>query len=390
MFNACPVCRSDEIETDIFVHENAFLSSATLERKPYVPAQLATVSLAQCRCCGAVFNRCFDEARMRAAYRSESYVVKRVLDGQMSTSLAHVAARIGAYLNRDFRVLEVGSGDGKLAVTLAGRCREMITVDPSYASLSCEGRADNMRHYNDYFNAEFCRDIGEVDVVVARHIFEHLTHPMDFLELVGQTLADSGILYVEVPNLEEIVDASRYYDIFNDHVGYYSRATLSRIAARAGFDERECISLFSDQHIGLFLAGGKASPSCCGRAEAYDLACFTGRSQEVNALIHDRTGGVAIYGAGAHGVTMWSHLDEQARGKVICYLDGDTSKAQLFLQGTDKQVCHPSEIELNDFDAIVLAVALYEPEVSEMLSRRGFKGQIIRTARRHEVDSICP
>jgi SAM-dependent methyltransferase len=376
----CLACHSREIETERFVHDGAFVSSATLETHPASRAELTRISLAACRDCGLVFNRDFNEDRMRSAYRSPSYVVKKVLPGRMSESLAFVATKIASYVNPQCVVMEIGSGDGRLALELAASCKEMITVDPSYASISGGARAGNMRHYNDYFGPDVADDVGHVDVVVARHLVEHLTAPRDFLSLVGRVLTPGGILYLETPDFQEIMESSRYYDVFNDHVAYYSTDTLQGAAARAGFRGLEHISLFSGQHGGWFFARDASARPARFPAGRYDFSPFSRRAAQINTWIESCQGPVAIYGAGAHGVTLWSHLSSGARAKVSGYLDGDPSKEGRFIPGTDRQVRPPEATRVNEYDTIVLAAALYEREIGGMLRQRGYAGRIITTA----------
>jgi 2-polyprenyl-3-methyl-5-hydroxy-6-metoxy-1,4-benzoquinol methylase len=384
MLSHCPACQSSDVETDCFVHDGAFVSSATLEDHPASPAELTRISLSACPKCGMVFNRDFDEDRMRRAYRSPSYVVKKVLPGRMSEGLALVAAKISSYVNPETAVMEIGSGDGRLAMEISSRCREMITVDPSYASISCGAQAANMRHYHDYFGPDVADDVGRVDVVIARHLLEHLTAPMDFLTLVGRVLAPGGILYLETPDFGEIMASSRYYDVFNDHVAYYSTDTLLSTAARAGFRGLEHISMFFGQHGGWFFVKDDSVPSARPPVARYDYASLDHHAAEIDALVEESEGPVAVYGAGAHGVTLWSYLSDAARTKVSDYLDADRSKEGRFIPGTNRQVRGPEATRLNEYQAIVLAAALYETEISRMLRERGYTGRIIKTARKDE------
>ncbi len=381
----CPACRSDAIETECFVHDAAFVSSATLEARPASPVSLTRISLAVCRGCGVVFNQSFDERQMRRAYTSPSYVVKKVLPGHMSETLAFVAKKIGSYVSPTSVVMEIGSGDGRLAFELSGLCREMITVDPSYASLSCNTPIGNLRHYHDYFGPNVAHDAGQVDMVIARHLIEHLTDPMSFLRLIHEILTPRGILYLETPDFREIMESSRYYDVFNDHVVYYSKDALQNTAARVGFRGLESISLFGGQHCGWFFTKAAPVPSARSSIGPYDFPSLDRRVKEIDDWVENCEGRVAVYGAGAHGVTLWSYLSNGARDRVLGYFDGDPSKENLFIQGTDRQVRLPEADRVRECDAVILAAALYETEIHDMLRRRGYTGQVVRTARRTEA-----
>jgi SAM-dependent methyltransferase len=55
------------------------------------------------------------------------------------------------------------------------------------------------------------------DVVILRHVLEHLTNPRDILEKIYESLADGGLFFLEGPNLDSI--SSR---LFNENVSWVS------------------------------------------------------------------------------------------------------------------------------------------------------------------------
>ncbi len=385
----CPLCYSNNVEAGVFLHDKAFICSASLEKQPLTQVDVTTVSLAYCEQCGAVFNECFDREKMNKAYKSKSYVVKKILKGQMSNNLTYISGKIVSYISSNMTVMEIGCGDGRLAMEIAGHCKEVITVDPSYASISTDIKIKNIKHYHDYFNEDIMRESGKVDMVIARHLFEHLTGPVDFLNLIKQALTENGVLYLELPNMQEIVSSARYYDIFNDHFGYYSKETLLDFLERFGFSELESISMFCGQHIGLFLQNGSPMEVTNRKAINYNFSALYDQIDKVNDFIADCKGIIGVYGAGAHGVTIYDYMTKKARDNILCYFDGDKSKEGLYIPGTDKKVLARSCENINKCNVIILAISLYEEEVSQKLRGNRFEGTIVKTAKRFERDFVC-
>lgn len=389
MLNNCPACKRNIFEKKAFCHNGAFVSSAVLAEKPFSPPNLTTISLAYCNSCGVVFNQSFQKDKTHKAYESKSYVVKKILKGQMSDNLNFIVKNISRFLNKDSSVMEIGSGDGKVASEISRHCHRIITVDPSYSSITSNKSLQNIEHYNDYFSRDIAQKAGKVDFVIARHILEHITEPLEFINLICESLKDNGSLYIEIPNMEEIVKAGRYYDIFNDHFAYYSKNALLKMVAKKGLHENKCISMHNNQHVGLFLTKRNSCTTVAPRPDNYDFSHLNNRMNEINNFIRNIIGSIAIYGAGAHGVTMFNYMTKTAQNKITTLLDKDKNKQGLFIPGTDTQICCPDSINVNDYNNIVLAVSLYESEVSDMLHNMGFEGRIVKTAKKLEVDLVC-
>lgn len=72
------------------------------------------------------------------------------------------------------------------------------------------------------------------DLVIFRHVLEHLLDPVAVLRKVSQSMAPGGVLYIAVPDMFH-PDGSLFDFWFRCvHTYYYSKVTLSRIARRAG------------------------------------------------------------------------------------------------------------------------------------------------------------
>ena len=77
---------------------------------------------------------------------------------------------------------------------------------------------------------------GPVDVLVARHILEHCEAPRQFLAALGEILAPDGLLMLEVPDCSGNLERQDYSMIWEEHASYFTRTTLRRMVAAAGFE----------------------------------------------------------------------------------------------------------------------------------------------------------
>jgi 2-polyprenyl-3-methyl-5-hydroxy-6-metoxy-1,4-benzoquinol methylase len=78
---------------------------------------------------------------------------------------------------------------------------------------------------------------GPYEVIFLNHVLEHVADPVALLRELGALLDERGILYVEVPNLD-----NQYKDDVFPHVQFFSSRSLRAVAERAGL---ECVDATS-------------------------------------------------------------------------------------------------------------------------------------------------
>ena len=124
-------------------------------------------------------------------------------------------------------VLEYGGGFGQNLIAVARRARVCL-VEPSPV-----GRAAAEAH-----GLEVFQDLGGVgerlfDVVLCRHVLEHLDHPLRDLEQLRARLEPSGRIIVVVP-VEDPRQGPQGCDV-NHHLYCWNPQTLCNLLSRAGF-----------------------------------------------------------------------------------------------------------------------------------------------------------
>ncbi|WP_027186536.1 class I SAM-dependent methyltransferase [Desulfovibrio inopinatus] len=124
-------------------------------------------------------------------------------------------------------LLEIGSNKGDLLYMVKEKRPEcnVLGIDPG---MSNDRGVPTVR---EYFRPELFA--STFDVVILKHILEHFTDPKGFLQGVSRVLSDNGLLYVDVPNLNWILQDGTEGFVLH-HVGYFTLNTL-RIALE-GFE----------------------------------------------------------------------------------------------------------------------------------------------------------
>jgi SAM-dependent methyltransferase len=75
---------------------------------------------------------------------------------------------------------------------------------------------------------------GQYDLVVFRHVLEHLLDPIATLKKVRQAMSPQGVLYIAVPDMMHPDGSLSDFWFRCVHTYYFSKTTLARVAAQAG------------------------------------------------------------------------------------------------------------------------------------------------------------
>lgn len=134
-------------------------------------------------------------------------------------------------------VLDYGCGSGELAVTIGGVFKDKHVYTADVFELEKQFIPNIKKHYllNDqkFFNEKF-------DIIIMRHVFEHIYNLEEFLKNIKRNLADKdSLLLIEVPNINSFwrkLMRSRWPGFFYPYHYYvYSLNFLEIFLSHNGF-----------------------------------------------------------------------------------------------------------------------------------------------------------
>ena len=342
----------------------------------------STITLIQCPKCSYIFNSTFDLEAIAKEYQSQGYYSRKIVSKVMNENIQSIKNTILRYINQDSVCLEIAPGSGDMVLALIDFVKYFYTVDPSLVSLEFE-KANNLQHIQAFFNYKTIKETlqHKVNFILFRHLLEHINTPLNFLKDVVDLVENNGIIYIEVPNIEEFIKHKRFYEIFNDHCGYYQKNTLINTLENLGCTFLDEIFLYRGQHMGLFFQK-KENPNIKKQCDFIIYPNLNNLFNEniilLNQLIQPYKN-IAIYGAGAHGNTIATFLSQENLQNIKKCFDLDKRKQGQYLQNSAIQIVEPNKQNFTDIDCIIIAAPLYEEEVQHSLRERGFKGNIILT-----------
>lgn len=148
---------------------------------------------------------------------------------------------MGPLLKSATKILDVGCSTGHFLHSLRGKVKTRVGVELSRADVAFIRKNLDFPVYDKPIEA-LAIDEGPFDVITALQVLEHVEDPVNFLRNLGTHLKPGGHLYLELPNIDDILlteyREKGYADFYyrEPHLSYFSKATLKRALARAGFE----------------------------------------------------------------------------------------------------------------------------------------------------------
>lgn len=213
----CPLCDSPQTEI-------VYTGSGITYQKEGSSIELV---ISMCNCCGFVFQEsAYSESYNKIILNEYLNYNKNeffVFPNRSEENLIAIEI-ILRYLQsqKNVNVLEIGSNRGDLLYMIKQEIPNVniLGVEPtSYKNIK-------VPTVNSFFRKELF--LNKFDFIVMQHVFEHIKYPKIFVDDIKNIISDSGILYIEVPNIE----ISLKYcveDFTLDHVSYFNFQSLERV-----------------------------------------------------------------------------------------------------------------------------------------------------------------
>jgi len=333
-------------QRDFPIFQNRMYETAESARN----CQRGDIRIVQDSSTGLIFNSSFNPELMiyDVAYQNEQAIspsFRKHLD-QVATI---VVDNLGTH-----DLIEIGCGKGFFLELLIERGCSITGFDPAY-----EG--NNSAIKKDLFESTLSfKSKG----IILRHVLEHIQNPLDFLQQVLD-INGGGLIYIEVPCFEWIIQKRAWFDIYYEHVNYFRLRDFNKIFSKVHLAGH----LFGGQY--LFVVADLASlrlPS----AKPSDAIAFphgftlTGLS--------DFTGNgrsEAIWGAASKGV-IYALLRDRCGHPVNFLIDINPAKIGKFIPGTGLRVLNPKNalLQLTKESVIYVMNPNYIDEIRQATGMR--------------------
>jgi len=355
---------------------------------------LPVFEYARCEDCGFVFVRDpLDEERAEAYYNS-SFRWGHVYETPPPSARAiweSQAAFLSGAIPPGGRVLEIGSGPGYFLRLLldTGLAGKAVGHEMSPRALEY-GRNVLGLDMTDAgtVSLEEITAAGPYDLVVLRHVLEHIPAPDRYLAGLLPLLGRSGRLFVETPCLDVLDARAQAFPVF-EHVNYFSQAQMAHLLGRLGLtllaEGRDVYSPDSEKPYrvlrALAQAGGRTSAAPAPRSPltARDFQEFSARSDVLgaaekavlDALASDPGPDTvyAFHAASNETLALLRRTGLAEKRPVAAIFDSNTGKWGQTIEGVP--VMSPEQMKEIRPQRIIIGSSAFRREIGEGLRAAG-------------------
>ncbi len=382
----CPVCGSEELELfyqkgQVPVHQNMLINDYQMA----LAVPRGNIELNLCLNCSFIYNSAFDFDLMQ-------YHIYYDNNQDCSPFFQSYVKDIIDYLQDDLHlqnqtIIEVGCGQGtflKTFIETAGGTG--YGFDPAYKGPKTTANA-KITFIQDYYGPKY-KGIS-ADLIICRHVIEHIEKPLDLLTQICGALKNSpqAVVFLETPSVEWILKNTIIYDFFYEHCSYFNMTSLDFACQKAGFNVIDKREVFNDQYM-WFKARVKnyeSEPLKCieiNRSIRQLALLYSGSEKKIETLWLNKLaefhkdGKLAIWGAGAKGVTFLNLIDP-LRKYIDCAIDLNPNKQGKYIAGTGHPIYHYEALRERNIKTIIVMNANYMEEISMLLKYSGVTASML-------------
>ncbi|MGV3526098.1 MAG: class I SAM-dependent methyltransferase [Candidatus Sericytochromatia bacterium] len=301
----------------------------------------------RCLYCGHIYNQAFE-------YQQVPYVKNPNLMYNGSASwqqhLNELAHRLSTHLPAEPTVIEIGCGTGSFLKRLAqvhGSGR-FIGFDPNATFSEADPHVE--LHAELFVAAQHLQDY-QPDLILSRHVLEHLINPLAFLQelLVFSALTEVyPLLFFEVPCVDRLLRYGRVEDLYYEHNSHFTQRSFKTLLQRLGAEILEMnqsynqevlcglIQLLPQAQIKSFLQENEAFQNQVAQAQ-HNIPL------ELKTL-HQNGHALALWGGTGKGAAFVHHFGLLPQEIPLHVVDSDLAKVGTFVPGTHYLIHHPESL----------------------------------------------
>ena len=307
------------------------------------------VTLVQDPATGLVHNADF---RPEAIVYDENYNNEQSLSQVFQNHLHDVADIIGRTLGRK-KLVEIGCGKGYFLELLLEKGFDITGYDPAYVG-------NNPR----IEKRQFDPSIGtQAKGLILRHVLEHMKSPWEFLRAIREANGGGGLIYIEVPCLDWILEHKAWFDIFYEHVNYFRMVDFRNM-----FDDLMDFGwVFGGQYI--YIVADLSTLRLDSKNAIVNAKFPSGFGDEAMGLgkLEGEADDAVVWGASSKGV-VFSLLEQRRNRNIAFAVDINPVKQGKYLPVTGLEVLSPEDCKkvLPAGSVIYVMNSNYLPEIRGM------------------------
>ena len=258
------------------------------------------------------------------------------------------------------KIVDVGANDGSFLDLLkkAGYYNASGIEPTSDASKIAKSKSHDI--IQDFLTTDFVHERKlqkKFNVVISRHVLEHILELNDFLRACRLMLLDNGILILELPDHGEAV---RYndYSFWEEHVNYFTESTLNTALKKNGLEifasEKTLFTGIAQIHFIKKSASETLLPSCqeIEKSKIY-LENFSKFKSKIHQYMKNIRSEKEIigFGAGCRLAGLVNIFELQTY--ITCFVDDNPNKVGKYLPMSQLEIQPTNVLNGKDYHVIM-------------------------------------
>jgi len=316
------------------------------------------LSFVRCVDCGHVFNRDFCYAEV--PYQDKPNLMFN-RGATWTSHLIQTAELLAGYLPTGGTVVEIGCGEGHLLRHMAVQRRDarFLGFDPSGAFQS-EGLFQGL---SELFLPEVHLEHYQPDLLICRHVLEHLLNPLGFLQSIQFNASRLNLrtrVFIETPCIDRALETGRLVDFYYEHHSHFTTQSFTRMVQRTSHEIDLLTHSYNREVIsGMFRVGNHSQAVEIGN-QAADFRLQTQLGRELLAIQLDQILAqgkrIALWGGTGKASVFINHYRLDARRFPIV-VDSDPQKWDTHVPGQGQKIRPSSFLKQHPVDILVIPMA---------------------------------
>lgn len=368
----CPICKNNNCEFILSRGKMPIIQNIVCKTEESAESLIKEkMEIFYCNNCEHIFNGNTKRYEQYNVLYDNSQICSEYFQRYMESIVEYILRKISL---SEKTVLEIGCGKGDFIYLISkqSKCR-FIGFDPS---LEKEIKNENISLYNKIFDMRDVENLNEsVDLVILRHILEHMMYPHEILKDVHKTLKKNGYIYIEVPSCEYILKNYSLFDIAYEHYNYFNINSLSYMLSKHNMKVVDYFYGFDNQYIGI-LAMKNGESNYITAHKKNNVKIEVNAFKENIAMIErniinfikleSQRKKTAFWGAGAKGM-MSCNLFDSEKKYIECVVDIKEERSGTYIAGTGHIIISPYEMTEKNIESVIVVNSNYYDEVVEIV-----------------------